>query len=166
MSTAPRPAPEPIDDTTAQEVALQAVRQFAGQAGNLLPILHAVQHALGYIPPAAVPVIARAIQRSRAEVHGVISFYPHFRQTPPGRVVLELCRAEACQSMGADQLAEHACKQLNCNFNETSTRRSVSLQPVYCLGLCAQSPAVMINGQPHARVTPEKLDSLLANEGV
>src|SRR5699024_6421997 len=147
-------------------VTQQAIQQYQGQPGNLLPILHAIQNALGYIPPSAVPLIGEAIQLSRAEIHGVISFYPDFRQEPAGKVVLKVCRAEACQSMGANRLIEQVRNQLNCDFHETSKSRDVTLQPVYCLGLCAQSPAVMINDQPHARVTAEKLDQLLSNQGV
>lgn len=165
MHTVSRPDDTP-DEATIQAVTQQAVQQYLGQPGNLLPILHAIQNALGYIPPTAVPLIGEAIQLSRAEIHGVISFYPDFRQKPAGKVVLKLCRAEACQSMGANQLADYARRQLNCEFHETSSTRSVTLQPVFCLGLCAQSPAVMVNNQPHARVTPEKLDELLASQGV
>jgi len=156
------PPDSPSKDVVLQ-VTQQALTHFQGQKGSLLPILHAIQHALGYIPEASVPVVAEALQLSRAEVHGVISFYPHFRQTPAGKTVLEICRAEACQAMGGDQLVDHAKRQLGCDFNATSTG-GVTLQPVYCLGLCAQSPAVMINGQPHARMTPSKLDRLLHAE--
>lgn len=149
----------------SEEAVLQATRQalhrHEGHKGSLMPILHDVQHALGYIPEAAVPVIGQALQLSRAEVHGVISFYPHFRQTPAADVVLEVCRAESCQAMGGEQLAAHAQERLGCGFHATSTDGKVTLEPVYCLGLCAQSPAVMINGKPHARVTPAKLDKLL-----
>lgn len=152
---------------TVQQVALQALERYEGQPGNLLPILHAIQHALGCIPALAVPVLAKALQRSRAEIQGVISFYPHFREKPAGAVMLEVCRAESCQAMGGNALAEHARQQLGCNFDDTTANGAVTLQAVYCLGLCAQSPAVMINGQPHARMTPEKLDRLLqAEEGV
>ena len=148
-----------------QQVTQQALEHYQGQPGNLLPILHAIQHALGCIPPSAVPILAKALQQSRAEIQGVISFYPHFRETPAGAVVLEVCRAESCQAMGGNALAEHARQRLGCNFNETTANGAATLQPVYCLGLCAQSPAVMINGQPHARMTPEKLDRLLQAEG-
>jgi len=148
------------------QVARQALAMYAGQQGNLMPILHAIQHALGCIPASAVPVLAEALQLSRAEIHGVITFYPHFRQTPAAPVVLEICRAESCQACGGDDLASHAKQRLGCDFHETATNRGVTLEPVYCLGLCAQSPAVMINGKPHARVTPRKLDQLLKAEGV
>jgi len=151
---------------TVAEVARQALAHYQDQPGNLLPVLHAIQHALGCIPASAVPVLAEALQLSRAEIHGVISFYPHFRQTPAAPVLLELCRAESCQARGGEHLAEHARQRLGCDFHEQSANRAVTLEPVYCLGLCAQSPAVMINGRPHARVTPQKLDQLLNAEGV
>ena len=151
----------PLSREAVLQSAQEALHRHAGQKGNLLPILHDVQHALGYIPESAVPVIAQALQLSRAEVHGVISFYPHFRQSPPAGLVLEVCRAESCQAMGGEQLAAHAQQKLGCGFHGTSADGQVSLEPVYCLGLCAQSPAVMVNGRPHARVTPAKLDKLL-----
>jgi formate dehydrogenase subunit gamma len=148
-------------DAVVQQVARQVLKRYEGQQGALLPILHAVQHALGYIPAAIVPLLGEALQLSRAEIHGVVSFYPHFRETPAAPIVLEICRAEACQSMGGDALAEHAKNKLGCDFHSTASNGAVTLEPVYCLGLCAQSPTVMINGQPHARMTPAKLDQLL-----
>lgn len=148
-------------DAATQQLARRVLQRYEGQQGNLLPVLHAIQHALGYIPAAIVPILGEALQLSRAEIHGVISFYPHFRQTPAAPVVLEICRAEACQSMGGDALAEHAKNKLGCDFHGTTKNGAITLAPVYCLGLCAQSPTVMINGQPHARMTPAKLDQLL-----
>lgn len=145
--------------------AQRALDTYAGQPGNLLPILHAVQHELGCIPDEAVPVLSQALQLSRAEIHGVISFYPHFRTQAPAGVVLEMCRAESCQAMGAQSLIDHARQKLGCDFHENSVNGKVTLEPVYCLGLCAQSPAVMVNGKPHARMTPTKLDRLLAEQG-
>lgn len=166
MHALPQPPDAPLSDAVVLQVTQQALQYHEGQAGNLLPILHAVQHALGHIPEAAVPVIGKALQLSRAEIHGVISFYPHFRQTPAGRVMLEVCRAESCQAMGGEQLAAHAQSTLGCEFHHTTANGNVTLEPVYCLGLCAQSPAVMLNGQPHARMTPAKLDRLLSAQGV
>lgn len=148
-------------DALVAQLAKQVLQRHEGQQGNLLPILHDVQHALGCIPAGIVPVLGEALQLSRAEIHGVISFYPHFRTSPAAPVVLEVCRAEACQSMGGNALAEHAQHTLGCDFHSTSKNGAVTLEPVYCLGLCAQSPAVMLNGQPHARMTPAKLDQLL-----
>lgn len=161
--TIPPQAAIPAD--TVAQVAQQALERHANSKGNLLPVLHDVQHALGHIPDSAVPIIAKALQLSRAEVHGVISFYPHFRQTPAAPVRLEVCRAESCQAMGGAQLEAYAQQKLGCDYHATSTDGKVSLEPVYCLGLCAQSPAVMLNGRPHARVTPTKLDQLLDAQG-
>lgn len=128
--------------------------------GALLPILHAIQDELGYIPPDSVAQIACVLNLSRAEVHGVITFYHHFRTTPPDRHTIQICCAEACQSMGAERLVEHAERKL-----AGRKQGEVSLQPVYCLGLCANSPAVMIGEELHARVTPQKFDRLLKNLG-
>jgi NADH:ubiquinone oxidoreductase subunit E len=122
--------------------------------GALMPVLHGVQDALGWVPPEAVGQIAQALNLSRAEVHGVITYYHHFRQQPARGPVLQVCRAESCRSVGGEALLEHARKAGGC-----------SVEPVYCLGLCALSPAVLLAGQPHARVTPSKLDQLLADAG-
>lgn len=154
--------PTAPDDITLEAVQ-NALARHQNSRGNLLPILHAIQDALGYIPPTCVPVLSTALNRSRAEIHGVISFYAYFRQTPAAPIKLEICRAEACQAMGGEALAQHAVQALGCHFKSTSQDRRVDLEPVYCLGLCAQSPAVAINGHPHARMTADKLDQLLAN---
>lgn len=140
-------------------------------AGALLPILHGVQDAVGHIPAEAVGRIAKALNLSRAEVHGVVTYYPHFRTEPPGLRVVQVCRAEACQAMGADRLWAHACASLGCGSGAdadaatghaaTSRDGAFTLAPVYCLGLCALSPAVMVDGRPHARVSPGKLDRLV-----
>ena len=130
--------------------------------GALLPVLHAVQDALGFVPPDAVPVIAEALNLSRADVHGVISFYHYFRDTPPGRHTIHLCRAESCQSMGARNLEAHAKQRLGVDFHQTTGSGSFSFEPVYCLGNCACSPAVMIDGELYGRVTPDRFDDLLS----
>jgi len=127
----------------------------------LLPILHAIQDALGYVPPDAVPGVADRLNLSRAEVHGVLTYYHHFRQHPPGRHVIEVCRAEACQARGADRLAAHAEQALGCGFHETRLDGAVTLQPVYCLGHCAVGPNIAVDEQPHARMTPARFDALL-----
>lgn len=146
--------------------ALIAVRgvleRRVGMPGALLPILHDVQDALGHIPAHVVPEIAAALGLSRAEVHGVITYYQHFRAEPAGRHVLQLCRAESCQAMGADQLLNHAKQHLGCDLHGTTRDGAFSLEPVYCLGLCASSPAMMLDGEPHARVTPQMFDALVA----
>jgi len=136
------------------------------QDGALLPILHAVQERLGHVPAAAVPLIAEHLNLSRAEVHGVLSYYHFFRSTPPGRQVLQVCRAEACQSRGAEALLAHAEQRLGCASHSTRADGAVTLEPVYCLGLCAMSPALQLNEQLHARMTPARLDALLAKEGL
>jgi formate dehydrogenase subunit gamma len=122
--------------------------------GALLPILHEIQEELGHIPPESVPLIAKELNLSRAEVHGVITYYHHFRQTPPGRHVVRVCCAEACQAVGGEALAEHARARLEGS--------DLILEPVYCLGLCAIGPALQIDEtRLHARVTPEKFDALM-----
>lgn len=158
-------APEPARRSGDMiDIVQDALERHHGAQGALLPVLHDIQDALGHIPPSCVPMLSKGLNRSRAEIHGVLSFYAHFRQTPPAPIKLEICRAEACQAMGADALAEHAVESLGCHFNETSRDQRIDLTPVYCLGLCAQSPAVAINGHPHARMTPEKLDRLLQRD--
>jgi len=145
-----------------RETVRRVLAQMKGRPGPLLEVLHGVQHDLGYIPAAAVPLIAEELNLSRAEVHGVISFYHHFRSSPPGRHTVQICRAESCQSMGANALAEHAKRRLGIGFDETSADGELSLHPVYCLGQCACSPAVMIDEEVFGRVTPERFDELVA----
>lgn len=134
--------------------------------GALLPLLHALQDRAGHVPPEAVPVIAEHLNLSRAEVHGVISYYHFFRQAPAGRTVLQVCRAEACQSRGADALLAHAEQRLGCASHGTRADGAVTVEPIYCLGLCASSPALMLNERVHARMTAAKLDALLEKEGL
>ncbi|MDR0214659.1 MAG: NAD(P)H-dependent oxidoreductase subunit E [Comamonas sp.] len=135
---------------------------FATEPGGLLPLLHAVQGAWGHIPRVAVPAIAEAFNLSRAEVHGVVSYYPHFREQPGGQNLLQVCRAEACQSRGADALFAHAQQALGCGAHGMSAGGQVTLESVYCLGLCAQSPAVMVNEhEVHGQMTAVSLDQLL-----
>jgi formate dehydrogenase subunit gamma len=145
-----------LDFDHEQIASIIATQQ--SRAGALLPILHAIQDEFGFIPPDSVTQIASALNLSRAEVHGVITFYHHFRTTPPAGHTIQICCAEACQSMGAERLVEHAEKKL-----AGRKQGKYVLQPVYCLGLCATSPAVMIDEELHARVTPEKFDRLIKN---
>ncbi|MEX8518621.1 MAG: formate dehydrogenase subunit gamma [Leptothrix sp. (in: b-proteobacteria)] len=155
--------------TSAQDLAQVAalIEQFRDRPGALLPLLHGVQEALGYIPPDVLPLIARALNLSRAEVFGVVSYYHHFRSAPPGRRVLQICRAEACQSMGAEALLAHARSTLGCSEAAlTSACGSHTVEAAYCLGLCALSPALSLDGQPYARMTPARLDALLATADV
>jgi formate dehydrogenase subunit gamma len=147
--------------TADQHAAIErALATHRDQAGALLPLLHAVHDALGHVPPAAVPMLAVALNLSRAEVHGVITYYSHFRDAPPGRHVVQVCRAEACQACGADELLAHAERVLACAPGSTRADGAVSLEAVYCLGLCASSPALQIDDQLHARMTPERLSQL------
>jgi formate dehydrogenase subunit gamma len=132
----------------------QLITNHQERPGALLPLLHDIQEAVGYIPGESVPLIARGLNLSRAEVHGVISYYQHFRTTPPRRHVIKLCRAEACQARGSEALAAHA--------KAAVTGRDLSLEPVYCLGLCASGPAMQIDeNRLHARLSPEKFDALI-----
>lgn len=134
----------------------------ASRPGALLPILHEIQDALGCVPHAAVPIVARALNLSRAEVHGVITFYHFFRTSAPGKHTLYVCRAEACQSMGSRTLERHIREKLDVDFHETTADGRFSLEPVYCLGNCACSPAIMIDETVHGRVTPGRFDELTA----
>lgn len=138
----------------------EAIALHGARPGGLLPLLHAIQDRLGYIPPAVLPRIAQALNISRADVHGVITFYHDFRTSPPGRHIVKLCQAEACQSMGAESLARHAEARLGTQLHHTSAD-GVTLEPVYCLGDCACSPAMMIDGRLYGRVTLERFDRLV-----
>lgn len=131
---------------------------------DLLPALHRLQDQLGYIPDSAIAELARTHNVSRAEVVGVIGFYHDFHTTPPGRRRLQVCRAESCQAMGADALSTHASRQLGVEFGHTSADGAVTLEAAYCLGNCACSPAVMLDGKLYGRVSAERLDALLAAE--
>ncbi len=134
------------------EHAAEIVARHAGRPGGLLPALHAIQEAFGHVPEAAVPLLAAALNLSRADVHGVVSFYHDFRREPPGRHVLRLCRAEACQSMGADRIAADLRARLAVDWGGSSADASVSLEPAFCLGLCAVAPAALLDGQPLGRI--------------
>lgn len=149
-------------DPVLQDTLAAIVARLKDKPGPLLPVLHAVQDALGFVPPAAVPAIAEALNLSRADVHGVISFYHYFRDTPPGRHTIRLCRAEACQSMGARGLEAHAKARLGVDFHQTTGSGAFSFEPVYCLGNCACSPAVMIDAELYGRVTPDRFDDLVS----
>ena len=130
--------------------------------GPLLPILHEIQEQFGYVPQEALPVISEELNLSRAEVHGVVTFYHDYRDHPAGRHVLKLCRAEACQSMGGDALAKRIKALLGIDFHQTTLDGSVTLEPVYCLGLCACAPAAMLDGEVHGRVDGELAAELVA----
>jgi formate dehydrogenase subunit gamma len=149
-------------DPAQQQLVAAAVALHRHRPGALLEVLHAVQSALGFVPPAAVAQVANEMNLSRAEVHGVVSFYHYFRHHAPGRRILKICRAEACQSVGSSALQEHAKRRLGVEFGATTADGAVSLEAVYCLGLCACAPAVMLDQDVHGQVTAQKLDELLA----
>jgi formate dehydrogenase subunit gamma len=137
------------------------VASLKHQPGALLPILHAVQDELTYVPDEAIAIIADALNQTRAEISGVISFYHHFRRTPPGDHVLQICRAEACQARGAKQLETHIKQRLNIDYHQTSADGRVSLEPVYCLGNCSCGPSIRIGNAIHGRVSPARFEQLL-----
>jgi formate dehydrogenase subunit gamma len=141
--------------------ALTHIRELERLPGALLPILHALQDEFGYIDKAAVPVIAETLNISHAEVHGVISFYHDFRHAPAGRHVLKMCRAESCQAMGCDSLIGHVENRLGVKLGGTTADQSFTVEPVYCLGNCALSPAVMLDGKLYGRVSAEVADFLI-----
>src|SRR5262245_62823083 len=144
-------------------------KAIATEHGNapdeLIEILHGLQTALGCVPEAAVPALADALNLSRAEVHGVVTFYHDFRREPAGRHVLKMCRAEACQSMGGEALVARAEDRLGIACGATSADGRVTLEPVYCLGLCATAPSAMIDGRLVGRLTAARLDALLKGAG-
>jgi len=153
-------------DSAGEAVELAArtraiAERFAGLDGALLPVLHAVQAEFGHVPRDAVPVIAAALNLSRADVHGVVSFYHDFRAAPAGRHVVKLCRAEACQSAGGERLVTQARETLGVDFGGTTADGAVTLEPVYCLGLCACAPAALVDGAPHGRLDEVALAALL-----
>jgi formate dehydrogenase subunit gamma len=145
-----------------QSAVLTACTNLKNIPGALLPILHAVQQALHFVPKDAVPLIARELSLSVAEVHGVISFYHYFRQERPGRHVVHLCRAEACQALGAVQLEAHAKASLGIDFHGTTADGAITLEPVYCLGNCALGPSLMIDERLQGRVSTQRFDALMA----
>lgn len=153
---APAPTEEDIRAIVAPLVSLE---------GPLLPMLHAVQHEYGFVPDAAVPVLADVLNLGRAEVHGVISFYHDFRKFPAGKHVLKICRAEACQSMGGNALAEATLARLGIGWHDTTANGAVTIEPVYCLGMCACAPAAMLDDRVVARLDEARMDRLLSEAG-
>lgn len=140
----------------------EILAQHRDVEGATLVILHALQEAFGYVPEPAIPMVAEALNLSRAEVHGVVTFYHDFRHEPAGRHVLKLCRAEACQAAGGDALADRAEQKLGIKLGHTTADQRVTLEPVYCLGLCATAPSAMLNGRVVGRLDAKRLDSLVA----
>jgi formate dehydrogenase subunit gamma len=151
-----------VSAETTSEITAGILARRAHQLGALLPILHELQDRLGWVPKQTVPQIAEALNLSRAEVHGVVTYYHHFRSSAPGRHVVQVCRAEACQARGADDLLAQAESLLGCKSHHTRADGAVTLNPVYCLGLCALSPAVMVDERVYGRVTPQRLQEIAA----
>jgi formate dehydrogenase subunit gamma len=146
--TTPKWNPERIAEIVAAHAHLE---------GPLLPILHAVQAEAGCIPRDAIPLIANALNLTRAEVYGVVTFYHDFREHPAGRRMVKICRAEACQSMGGRALGEKVLQHFGVEWGETTSDGAVTIEPVYCLGLCAVAPSALVDGEPHARLDVPKL---------
>ena len=148
-------------DANQLQVVQDALARGKARHGPLLEVLHAIQERLGFVPSAAIAVIADGLNLSRAEVHGVVTFYHYFREQPAGRHVVQLCRAEACQAMGANKLAQHAKRRLGADFHATSADGAVTLEAVYCLGNCARAPAMMVDGELYGCVTAQGFDAVV-----
>jgi formate dehydrogenase subunit gamma len=144
------------NETQAREI----IRRHSAREGALLPILHDVQAAFGCVPAEAVPLIAEALNLTRAEVHGVVSFYHDFRDKPAGRHVLKLCRAEACQSMNGEALAQKVLDRFDLDWGETTPDGRVTVEAIYCLGLCASAPSALLDGEPMARLSTQSIDEI------
>lgn len=140
--------------------AREIIRRHSAREGALLPILHDVQAAFGCVPAEAVPFVAEALNLTRAEVHGVVSFYHDFRDKPAGRHVLKLCRAEACQSMNGEALAQKVLDRFDLDWGETTPDGRVTVEPIYCLGLCASAPSALLDGEPMARLSAQSIDEI------
>jgi formate dehydrogenase subunit gamma len=143
------------------ERAAAVIAAHRGTDGAALPMLHAIQAEFGYVPEEAVPMVAQALNLSRAEVHGIVTFYHDFRHAPAGRHVLKLCRAEACQSLGGDALAAHAKARLKLGWGETTPNGALTLEPVFCLGLCACGPSALLDGKVIGRLDKQRLDAII-----
>lgn len=149
------------DEAEAREI----IRRHDGREGSMLPILHDLQAVFGCVPPAAVRLVADVLNLTRAEVHGVVSFYHDFREQPAGRHVLKLCRAEACQSMDGEQLARELLDRLGLEWGDTTPDGRLTVEATYCLGLCACAPSAMLDGEPVARLTPASLQDIVREAG-
>lgn len=148
--------------TKSDSAISRIIAGLKDKPGALLPILHEIQDELGYIPAEAVPVIAKDLNLTRAEVHGVVSFYHHFRSEAPGRHIMRVCQAESCQAMGSVALTASIKQQLGIDFHQTTKDKAFTLEPVYCLGNCALSPAMMVDGDLYGRVTVERFRQVVA----
>ena len=148
--------------TPQHEAASRIASRYDNKPDALLEILHDLQHEVGFVEEAALPVLAKALNISRAEVHGVVTFYHEFRRKPAGRHVVKMCKAEACQAMAGNELAAAAEKTLKIRFGETTADGAITLEAVYCLGLCATAPAMLVDERPVGRVSLEKFQALAA----
>lgn len=151
----------PEASTWSAERAGEIIAELDGVEGAILPIFHALQEEFGYVPDEAVPLIANALNQTRAEIHGVLTFYHDFRRKPCGRHLLQLCRGEACQSLGSEDLAGSVLADLGIGWHGTTADGDVTVEPVYCLGLCALSPSALIDGEPLGRLDRDKINALL-----
>jgi formate dehydrogenase subunit gamma len=149
---------EPWDEKRGGEI----IAEHSHLEGATLVILHALQEAFGYVPEPAIPMIASTLNLSRAEVHGVFTFYHDFRHHPAGKHVLKLCRAEACQAAGGDALAARAEARLGIAIGNTTADERVTFEPIYCLGLCATAPSAMLDGRVVGRLDEARIDALIA----
>ena len=159
----PDSEPHAVDglSETTRRIVASVVETLRDERGALLPILHAIQQKFGYIPEETVPIMADALNQTRADVHGVVSFYYDFRTTKTGRAVVKICQAESCQALGSAALTEAAKTHLGVDFEETTADEAFTLRKVFCLGNCARSPSVMIGSEVYGRVTPERLATIL-----
>ncbi|MDD2863286.1 MAG: formate dehydrogenase subunit gamma [Methylococcales bacterium] len=153
-----------MTQTNIIQIVQNIVADLKDKPGALLPILHTVQNSLGYVPPESVPTIAKALNLSRAEVHGVISFYHYFRDHAPGKKTVRVCRAESCLAMGGKALESHVKTKLGIDYHETTADGNYSLEAVYCLGNCACSPAIQIDNDVYGRVTAESFNEILTEQ--
>ncbi|WP_297834545.1 formate dehydrogenase subunit gamma [uncultured Roseibium sp.] len=156
--------PYATGEPTAEQISA-VMEDFITLEGPLLPMLHGLQAEFGYVPQAAVELIAEALNLSKAEVHGVISFYHDFRKAPAGRHVVKICQAEACQAVGGEALGEAVLAKLGLDWHGTTRNGAVTLEPVYCLGLCACAPAAMVDGKVIGRVTEDRMTRILQEAG-
>jgi len=149
--------------TPAEVAAIAACSRHDNKPDELLEILHELQHDLGYVPDSTLPVIAHALNRSRAEIYGVVTFYHDFKRHPVGRHVIKICRAEACQSMGTDNLCRHAEQSLKTPLGGTTSDGVITIEQVFCLGNCALSPAIMVGERLYGKVDPKRFDEIVAD---
>lgn len=156
------PGPPSPDASEHETIVAEAIRAHGAHPASLLPIFHAVQDRLGFVPPSTLPLIAKALNLSRADVYGVLTFYHDFRTSPRGRHLVKLCRAEACQAVGCERLVDETFEAWGVRFGETSPDGALTLEPVYCLGNCALGPSALVDGRLLGRTTVERLRDCLA----